>query len=116
MADLEDAGYLVQPHTSAGRVPHGGGLPPVHRVADADAAVPARERRYIDENLKGTPPTPTSCSAAPRHLLSELSNQVGLVVTPELGETVLKAIDFVPVDGRGYSAWWSRSTASSTTR
>ena len=34
------------------------------------------------------------------HLLSELSSQVGVVVTPAMGETVLKAIDFVPVAGR----------------
>jgi heat-inducible transcriptional repressor len=34
------------------------------------------------------------------HLLSELSSQMGIVVTPAMGETVLKAVDFIPVSGR----------------
>ena len=62
--------------------------------------MPAQERRYIDENLKGGRPTPTSSWGSTSHLLSELSHQVGIVVTPALGDTVLKTVDFVPVSGR----------------
>jgi heat-inducible transcriptional repressor len=37
---------------------------------------------------------------AATHLLSELTHQVGIVVTPAVGETALKAIGFVPLSGR----------------
>ena len=43
---------------------------------------------------------PSELMAATSQLLSELSHQVGLVVIPALGDTVLKAVEFVPLSGR----------------
>ncbi len=63
-------------------------------------AVPARERRYIEENLRGGSADADQLMGTASHLLSELSSQVGIVVTPAMGDTVLKAVDFVPVSGR----------------
>ena len=63
--------------------------------------LPARERRYIDESLAG--------GGADAEQLDQLGlatcspscrSQVGIVVTPALGDTVLKAMDFVPLSGR----------------
>ena len=34
------------------------------------------------------------------HLLSEMSHQAGIVLTPALGDTVLKSVEFVPLAGR----------------
>ncbi len=99
MADLEDAGYLRQPHTSAGRVPTGAGY---HLFAESlmgSHTVPARVRRYIDEHLRETPTDAEGLVEVTSHLLSELSQQVGIVVTPAIGDTVLRAIDFVPLSG-----------------
>jgi heat-inducible transcriptional repressor len=100
MADLEDAGYLVQPHTSAGRVPTRAAYHLFIESLMQTQRISARDRRYIDENLKGTPPDAEQLMGMTSHLLSELSHQAGLVVTPQLGDTVLKAVDFVPLDGR----------------
>ena len=100
MADLEESGYLAQPHTSAGRVPTRAAYHLFIESLMATERVSARNRRYIDETLKGPATDAESRMAVASHLLSELSNQVGLVVTPRLGDTVLKAIDFVPLDGR----------------
>lgn len=99
MADLEESGYLAQPHTSAGRVPTRAAY---HLFIQSmmEARKPtARERRYIDENL-GAPADAEQMMGVASHLLSELSHQVGIVVTPALGDTVLKAVDFVPLAGR----------------
>jgi hypothetical protein len=38
--------------------------------------------------------------AATSQLLSELTHQVGVVLIPALGDTVLKTVEFVPVSGR----------------
>jgi len=100
MADLEDAGYLAQPHTSAGRVPTRAAYHLFIESLMQTQRISARDRRYIDENMKGAPADADELMEVTSHLLSELSHQVGLVVTPQLGDTVLRTVDFVPIDGR----------------
>jgi heat-inducible transcriptional repressor len=98
MADLEEVGLLAQPHTSAGRVPTRAAY---HLFIDTMMEarhVSTRERRYIAESLTATGADTLMGSAS--HLLSELSSQVGIVLAPALGDTVLKAVDFVPLSGR----------------
>lgn len=99
MADLEELGYLRQPHTSAGRVPTGTGYHLFVESLMGNRSVPARVRRYIDEHLREAPAEAEGLVTVTSHLLSELSRQVGIVVTPAIGETVLRAIDFVPLSG-----------------
>jgi heat-inducible transcriptional repressor len=97
MADLEEWGYLVHPHTSAGRLPTPAAY---HLFIDSmmqARPLPARERRYIDGTLSATPADSEQLMEVATRLLSELSQQVGIVVTPALGDTVLKAIEFIPV-------------------
>jgi heat-inducible transcriptional repressor len=96
MADLEEQGLLRQPHTSAGRVPTGAGY---HLYIDSlmpNQPLSEAERRYIEENLSGSA-APDDMMNVTTHLLSELSSQIGIVMAPALGETVLKAISFVPL-------------------
>jgi heat-inducible transcriptional repressor len=99
MADLEELGYLRQPHASAGRVPTGAGYHLFVESLMGTHTVPARVRRYIDDHLRETPTDAEGLVGVTSHLLSELSQQVGIVVTPALGETVLRAVDFVPLTG-----------------
>lgn len=100
MADLEEWGYLMQPHTSAGRVPTAAAYHLFIQSMMETRVLPVRERRYIEDHLKGGPADADQLLGTASHLLSELSSQVGVVVTPAMGETVLKAIDFLPVAGR----------------
>jgi heat-inducible transcriptional repressor len=100
MADLEEWGYLMQPHTSAGRVPTAAAYHLFIQSMMEARAVPAKERRYIQDNLRVGGVDADQLLGTASHLLSELSSQVGVVVTPAIGETVLKAVDFVPVSGR----------------
>ncbi len=100
MADLEEWGYLMQPHTSAGRVPTREGY---HLFIDSlmDAEhLPARERRYIDGSLRQAPADTEHLMAATLFLLKDLSHQVSIVLTPALGDTVLKAVQFVLLSER----------------
>ena len=98
MADLEDGGYLSQPHTSAGRVPTTAGY---HYYIDSlapERQPSAREREYIEENLQEAIEHGNVVSVAGQ-LLSELSSQAGVVLTPDMGGTVLQAIEFLPLSG-----------------
>jgi heat-inducible transcriptional repressor len=100
MADLEEAGYLAQPHTSAGRVPTRAAYHLFIESMMAAKKPTPRERRYIEGTLHGAPADAEQMMGVASHLLSELSHQIGIVVAPALGDTVLKAVDFVPLAGR----------------
>lgn len=100
MADLEEWGYLAQPHTSAGRVPTRAAYHLFIEQLMEVRKVPVKERRYIEEHLKGAPADADQLMGVASHLLSELTHQAGIVVMPSFGETILKAVDFVPLSGR----------------
>ena len=100
MADLEDQGFLAQPHKSAGRVPTASGyhfyidsLMPSKRISEPN-------RRLIEGELQGVVSDVEKLMEVVTHLLTQLSNQIGLVVTPPVGETVLKAVNFIKLSGR----------------
>jgi heat-inducible transcriptional repressor len=98
MADLEEEGYLSQPHTSAGRVPTQVAYHLYIEKMMGAQSVSDRDRRYILDSLRDDRDADHLMSSA-SHLLSELSRQVGIVVTPVMAETRLKVIDFVPISG-----------------
>ena len=100
MADLEERGFLRQPHTSAGRVPTPSGYHFYIETLMRQRSVPVQQRRYIDSQLKEGSADAGDRMAAASQVLSELTHQVGVVLIPALGDTVLKAVDFVPVSGR----------------
>ncbi len=100
MADLEELGFLAQPHTSAGRVPTPAGYHLFIESLMQSRSVPARERRYIDETLRSSLDDPERLVAMAGHLLSELSSLAGIVVAPAIGDTVLKEVQFVPLSER----------------
>ena len=99
MADLEDLGFLTQPHISAGRVPTRDGY---HFYIDAlmeNRSVPAKARRTIDETLVAGASDAEEMMASASHLLSRLTQQIGIVMTPTVGRSTLRAIDFVNLSG-----------------
>lgn len=96
LADLEDLGYLTHPHTSAGRTPTRTGYHLFVEGLMDRPGLAVEERRYIDDRLRGDADEMISEAS---HLLTELSQQVGIVVTPSLSDTVLRTIDFVPISG-----------------
>lgn len=99
MADLEELGFLRQPHTSAGRVPTEAAYRLYIENLMTTQQISARDKRYIDEQLAGASGQGENLMSRASHLLSELSNQVGVVLTPALEEIVVKALHFVPLGG-----------------
>lgn len=99
MADLEELGFLDQPHASAGRVPSSSGL---HFYIDTlmeSRGLSDADRSRIEGELSGSSPGARQLVDTTTQLLSSLSGQVGVVLTPAFGDTVLDAVDFVPLSG-----------------
>jgi heat-inducible transcriptional repressor len=99
MADLEEWGYLDQPHASAGRVPSASGL---HLYIDSlmeTRSLSDEECRRIEGELSGSSSGGRQLVDTTTQLLSRLSGQVGVVLTPAFGEAVLEAVEFVPLSG-----------------
>lgn len=97
MADLTDGGYLVQPHTSAGRVPTDRAyrlyideLMRQRRVADD-------VREQVDSDLDSAGGDVSRLFVAASRLLSQLSGEVGFVVAPDALHTVVKSLRFLAV-------------------
>ena len=100
MADLEDEGYLEQPHTSAGRIPsHRGYRFYVNHLADS-SKVSKSDERYINRLLSESD-TPEELMSRASLILSTISKNVGVVIAPPMGATIFKHIEFVDLsDGK----------------
>lgn len=99
MAELEEKGMLEQPHTSAGRVPTDTGyrfyvdnLLGVLSISNDDLH---RIGEEYGLNSKDAFDTPDRLMERTSHLLSALSNNVGIVVSPSLATDRLQHIEFV---------------------
>src|SRR2546430_9321587 len=96
MADLEDAGYLAQPHTSAGRVPTDRGYRffIVHLMRSRNLSI--HEREVIDDEVQHATEIDEVLHLASR-LLSTMSDQVGVVFMPTLLQFAIRSMDFILV-------------------
>jgi heat-inducible transcriptional repressor len=99
MGELEDLGLLEQPHTSAGRVPTDKGyryyvdnLLGVLSISNDDLHRIGDEFGLSSSDLVGTPDRLMERTS---ELLSALSNNVGIVVSPSLANDRLQHIEFV---------------------
>jgi heat-inducible transcriptional repressor len=100
MSDLEEEGYLAQPHTSAGRIPSEKGYRfYVDNLVDS-GRVSKSDERYINRVLAESE-TPEDIMSRASFILSAISKNVGLVIAPPMAATVLKHIEFVDLaDGK----------------
>ncbi|MFL6546568.1 MAG: heat-inducible transcription repressor HrcA, partial [Candidatus Udaeobacter sp.] len=99
MADLEEAGYVEQPHTSAGRTPTDKGyrfyvdnmldeahlsesdVKAIHALLDLPEGESAERGERLMERTS--------------QVLSTISDNVGIVVSPSLSENSLQHIEFL---------------------
>ena len=96
-AELEDEGYLTHPHTSAGRLPTDRGYRfyvdnfiGSTKLSKSDAAK-INERLLDEESLAN----PELLMERTSRLLSQLSHNVGIVVSPASSRDILQHIEFV---------------------
>lgn len=100
MADLEEMGYLSQPHTSAGRIPSQRGyrfyvdylmnISSLTNREEEDLAKFFRQlekMREIDQIIQHT-----------SKILSHLTNYTALVLGPQFGRSVLKQLRLIPLN------------------
>jgi heat-inducible transcriptional repressor len=87
MADLEELGLIVSPHTSAGRIP----TPKGYRLF-VDTMLSVNREQLHAPSLAPEQPQKVIASAA--NLLSNLSNFVGVVMAPRRG-SVFRHIEFL---------------------
>ncbi len=96
MADLEERGYLDQPHTSAGRRPTDRGYRYYVDHLMPDGTVPAGERRRLRRQIvSGDGGDLAAVLDFASKALSAACQQVGIVVTPSFQSRVFRHIDFV---------------------
>jgi heat-inducible transcriptional repressor len=96
MLDLEEKGYLAQPHVSAGRVPTDAGFRFYIQELLQEGLKGPRQIPLIRDNLSGAE-YPRLVEAVPR-LIASLSHQIGLIMAPHFGHVPLRSMDLIPVD------------------
>jgi heat-inducible transcriptional repressor len=89
MADLEDGGYLYQPHTSAGRVPTAAAYRFFAQEIASQATLSTVDRAWIRREMAGAH-TAAEITERAGHVLAEVSHGLGIVVSPPLAKTVLE--------------------------
>ena len=96
MADLEEAGLLYAPHTSAGRMPTEAGMRLFVSGLLEVGKVPEVEREKLDAQSSATGKSLEQLLEEALSTLSGLSRCAGLVLAPKM-QVSLKHIEFVPL-------------------
>jgi heat-inducible transcriptional repressor len=94
MSDLEDLGLIASPHTSAGRIPTARG----YRLF-VDTMLTVQREELATPSLAADQPQKVIANAA--HLLSNLSQFVGVVMAPRR-TSVFRHIEFLRLSERRY--------------
>ena len=89
MAELEEAGFLYQPHTSAGRLPTAAAYRFFAQEIASQATISAEDKDWIRREM-GSPKNALEITERAGHVLAEVSSGLGIVVSPPMGMTVLE--------------------------
>ena len=100
LQELEEEGYLAQPHTSAGREPTDRGyrffvdyLSDVQRLA-------SEEKDRIEEQYERRMSELDGLLTETSRLLSRVSHSAGIVLSPQVKKQTIKRLDLIPLGGR----------------
>jgi heat-inducible transcriptional repressor len=99
MAVLEDQGFIVQPHTSAGRIPTEKGYRLFVDKLSEVKPLSLAERRAIETFLGGAYDLDDVVTRTVR-LLAQLTRQVAVVQYPSLTRSAVRHIELVPLADR----------------
>lgn len=98
MSDLEEMGYLEQPHTSAGRVPSHKGyryfVDHLIQLEDLDSKELEMLKLFFREKIDETEEIMKQIAT----ILSQLTRYTSITLGPELFNTTLKHLQFVPLN------------------
>ena len=102
MSELEEAGFVDQPHTSAGRVPTDKGYRYYVDNMLGEARLSRTDLKAIDSlfSAHDAGSSPDRLMETASHVLSAFSENVGIVVSPSLADNSLNHIEFVLLPDR----------------
>lgn len=98
MADLEELGYLEQPHTSAGRVPSDKGYRYYVDVLMDPEEFSSEEQAWLREEVSGRRWAIEELIHQASRLLSWMTQYTSVVMVPRLSQAVVRRIHFTPID------------------
>jgi len=98
MADLEEAGFVASPHTSAGRVPTARGYRLFVDSLLTVQTLEARQMGAMEEALQGRAANQIIASAS--QLLSSLTHFAGVVIAPNRASSRIRQIEFLSLSDK----------------
>jgi heat-inducible transcriptional repressor len=104
MADLEDWGYLAQPHTSAGRIPTDLGYRKFVDSLMSPKRPTNHEQERVHTDLEVVLPDSEPILRTAGRLLSELTDQVAVVLSPTAAGSTVRSIHFVRIAEKRFLA------------
>ncbi|HWC06323.1 MAG TPA: heat-inducible transcriptional repressor HrcA [Gemmatimonadota bacterium] len=99
MADLEEMGYLAQPHTSAGRVPTDKAYRYYVDSLMGRTELARGDAHRLQRQVSGTRSEIDDLMEATSAQLSELSHYAAVILAPPLQHTRLERVDLIAVEG-----------------
>jgi len=97
MADLEELGYIEQPHTSAGRIPSDLGYRYyVDWLMEKEKLKPYEEE-YIHQVFSQKMQQIESVIRQASEILSQISNYTAIILGPQLGKRTFQRIELLPL-------------------
>ena len=96
MAELEEKGFLIQPHTSAGRVPTDLGFRLYIDAILQSAALAQRDERRLKAMLLPGGPLEEVLAQVSR-VLADVTTEVGMALAPTSQQATLQSVHFVRV-------------------
>ncbi|NOT63281.1 MAG: heat-inducible transcription repressor HrcA, partial [Acidobacteria bacterium] len=95
-SELVETGYLAQPHTSAGRVPSNKGYRFYVDHLGAQTQLSNQDQSTIETGMRDAEvESAEQLLTRASHLLSTLTESVGIVVSPSVAQDIVKHFDFV---------------------
>ncbi|CAG7634679.1 heat-inducible transcriptional repressor HrcA [Paenibacillus allorhizosphaerae] len=100
MSDLEEMGFLEQPHTSAGRIPSNKGYRYYVDHLITYGQLPSNEIEVLKQFFTGKMQEMESVVQQAAIMLSQLTPYTSIVLSPEMLSTTLKHLQIVPLNER----------------
>lgn len=101
MADLEELGYLEQPHTSAGRVPSQQGYRYyVDHLLSEEAVLTPEDVKGIRSLFSERIVEMERVAREAAVMISDLTRYTGVVLGPQVYDTTLKKLEIIPLNER----------------
>ena len=103
MAELEQMGYLVQPHTSAGRVPSEMGYRFYVDTLVEQYAQTTREVVQINQLLKAKMAEIDQILETASRLASSMTNYTGIAIKPKASSATMQKFELVSIDDNNFA-------------